>query len=316
MRARGGGAILVGTSSTVKEPFPNLALSNVMRAGVTSLVKTLSLELAPDQIRVNSLLPGRISTDRLTHLDEIHAQTAGITLAERQERGASAIPLGRYGAPDDFGRMGAFLLSNAASCCHGRGSAGGRRVDQRIVIIELRNRNELEFHVHDSQIPNSNVAGVSFSARRPTGGCGARDQDRVRAPVGVDVHAGRASRGRDGRGGGAGRAGHRHDLTKLGENLTRRGCRGGDAPLLRRARQNEGRRARAQIPVTPTQPGLDLDRLRSAICSGRDRAGERDTFVRSTWSSPYVDPTLDLSGVRAPKSARIARAAGTRIDAG
>src|SRR5436853_376196 len=61
MRARGGGAILVGTSSTVKEPFPNLALSNVMRAGVTALVKTLSLELAPDGIRVNSLLPGRIS---------------------------------------------------------------------------------------------------------------------------------------------------------------------------------------------------------------------------------------------------------------
>ena len=115
MRARGGGAILVSTSSTVKEPFPNLALSNVMRAGVTSLVKTLSLELAPDQIRVNTLVPGRISTDRLTELDEIHAQQAGITLAEQQERGARAIPLGRYGAPDDFGRAGAFLLSNAAS---------------------------------------------------------------------------------------------------------------------------------------------------------------------------------------------------------
>ena len=115
MRARGGGAILVGTSSTVKEPFPNLALSNVMRAGVTSLVKTLSLELAPDRIRVNSMLPGRISTDRLTHLDEIHAEKAGITLAEQQQRGASAIPIGRYGAPDEFGRAGAFLLSDAAS---------------------------------------------------------------------------------------------------------------------------------------------------------------------------------------------------------
>jgi 3-oxoacyl-[acyl-carrier protein] reductase len=115
MRARGGGAILVGTSSTVKEPFPDLALSNVMRAGVTSLVKTLSLELAPDRIRVNSLLPGRISTDRLTHLDEIHAEKAGITLAEQQQRGASAIPIGRYGAPDEFGRAGAFLLSDAAS---------------------------------------------------------------------------------------------------------------------------------------------------------------------------------------------------------
>ena len=115
MRARGGGAILVGTSSTVKEPFPNLALSNVMRAGVTSLVKTLSLELAPDQIRVNTLLPGRISTDRLTELDEIHAAKAGIPLAEQQRRGASTIPLGRYGVPEDFGRAAAFLLSDAAS---------------------------------------------------------------------------------------------------------------------------------------------------------------------------------------------------------
>ena len=64
---------------------------------------------------MNTLLPGRISTDRLTHLDEIHAQKAGIALAEQQRRGAAAIPIGRYGAPDDFGRAGAFLLSDAAS---------------------------------------------------------------------------------------------------------------------------------------------------------------------------------------------------------
>jgi 3-oxoacyl-[acyl-carrier protein] reductase len=115
MRTRGGGAILVGTSSTVKEPVPSLALSNVMRAGVTALVKTLSLELAADGIRVNSLMPGRISTDRLAHLDAMHAQKAGITLTEQQERGGRAIPIGRYGDPDEFGRVGAFLLSNAAS---------------------------------------------------------------------------------------------------------------------------------------------------------------------------------------------------------
>jgi 3-oxoacyl-[acyl-carrier protein] reductase len=115
MRARGGGAILVGTSSTVKEPVPNLALSNVMRAGVTALVKTLSLELAPDAIRVNSLLPGRIATDRLTYLDEANAKKAGITAEEQKARAMAAIPVGRYGAPDEFGRAGAFLLSNGAS---------------------------------------------------------------------------------------------------------------------------------------------------------------------------------------------------------
>src|SRR5205823_6523337 len=96
MRARGGGAILIGTSSTVKEPVPTLALSNVMRSGVTSLAKTLSVELAPDRIRVNTLLPGRISTDRLQHLDEVNAKRAGITTDEQSKRSASAIPFGRY----------------------------------------------------------------------------------------------------------------------------------------------------------------------------------------------------------------------------
>ncbi len=115
MRARGGGSILIGTSSTVKEPVPSLALSNVMRSGVTSFAKTLSLELAPDRIRVNTLIPGRIATDRLRQLDEINATKAGIALEEQQKRGAATIPIGRYGAPDDFGRVGAFLLSDAAS---------------------------------------------------------------------------------------------------------------------------------------------------------------------------------------------------------
>ena len=115
MRARGGGAILIGTSSTVKEPVQMLALSNVMRSGVTSLAKTLSVELAPDKIRVNTLVPGRIATDRLTYLDGVNAQKAGISVEDQRKRALSTIPLGRYGAPDDFGRVGAFLLSDAAS---------------------------------------------------------------------------------------------------------------------------------------------------------------------------------------------------------
>jgi 3-oxoacyl-[acyl-carrier protein] reductase len=115
MRARGGGAILIGTSSTVKEPVQMLALSNVMRSGVTSLAKTLSVELAPDRIRVNTLVPGRIATDRLTHLDAVHAQTSGISAEEQRTRSEATIPLGHYGAPQEFGRAGAFLLSDAAS---------------------------------------------------------------------------------------------------------------------------------------------------------------------------------------------------------
>src|SRR5579862_2361889 len=115
MQARGGGAILVGTSSSVKEPIANLALSNVLRASVSALKKTLSLELAPSRIRVNQLIPGRIETDRLRQLDEINAKRSGATLEDYRTRAAASIPLGRYGAPDEFGRMAAFLLSDAAA---------------------------------------------------------------------------------------------------------------------------------------------------------------------------------------------------------
>ncbi|HEY2905635.1 MAG TPA: SDR family oxidoreductase [Vicinamibacterales bacterium] len=115
MQSRGAGAILVGTSSSVKEPIANLALSNVLRASVASLAKTLSLELAPSRIRVNNLIPGRIATDRLHQLDDGNAKRAGISVDEQQKRAMATIPLGRYGGPDEFGRMAAFLLSDAAA---------------------------------------------------------------------------------------------------------------------------------------------------------------------------------------------------------
>jgi 3-oxoacyl-[acyl-carrier protein] reductase len=115
MQARGGGAILVGTSSSVKEPIANLALSNVLRASVSALAKTLSLELAASRIRVNQLIPGRIETDRLRQLDEGNAKRTGTPLDEYRAKAAASIPLGRYGAPEEFGRMAAFLLSDAAA---------------------------------------------------------------------------------------------------------------------------------------------------------------------------------------------------------
>lgn len=119
MRRRGGGSIVVATSSSVKEPLANLALSNVMRGGVSSLSKTLSLELANDHIRVNQLMPGRIDTDRLRYLDEVNAKKAGITPDEQKAKAIAAIPFARYGNPDEFGRAAAFLLSDAASYISG-----------------------------------------------------------------------------------------------------------------------------------------------------------------------------------------------------
>src|SRR5712692_6885742 len=115
MEARRGGAILMGTSASVKEPIPNLALSNVLRASVAALAKTLAIELAPSKIRVNNLIPGRIDTDRVRQLDEINSKRAGISVEAQHARMAATIPLGHYGQPDEFGRAAAFLLSDAAS---------------------------------------------------------------------------------------------------------------------------------------------------------------------------------------------------------
>ena len=115
MQQRGGGAILMSTSSAVKEPIPNIALSNVLRASVAALAKTLALELASDGIRVNQLIPGRIGTDRVGEIDAINARKAGISPDEQKRRSVSTIPLGRYGEPEEFGKMAAFLLSDAAA---------------------------------------------------------------------------------------------------------------------------------------------------------------------------------------------------------
>jgi 3-oxoacyl-[acyl-carrier protein] reductase len=113
MEARGG-SILMLTSSSVKNPIPNLGLSNVLRPAVAALVKTLADEFAPKKIRVNQLVPGRIATERLTYLDNANAKRAGISLEEQVTRSTGAIPMGRYGEPAEFARAAAFLLSDAA----------------------------------------------------------------------------------------------------------------------------------------------------------------------------------------------------------
>ena len=114
MKGRGGGAIVVSTSTSVKEPIPNLALSNVIRAGVSALSKTLAVELAGDQIRVNHLMPGRIDTDRIRELDAGRAQLLKITPEEAKANAAKQIPLGRYGNPDEFASAAVFLFSAQA----------------------------------------------------------------------------------------------------------------------------------------------------------------------------------------------------------
>lgn len=109
-----GSAILAVTSSSVRQPIPGLDSSNILRPGMAALVKVLARQLAP-RVRVNSLAPGRFDTDRLRSLETAAAKRSGRSLAEERSAHERAIPLGRYGEPAEFGRVGAFLLSPAAS---------------------------------------------------------------------------------------------------------------------------------------------------------------------------------------------------------
>lgn len=113
LRAGVDPSILIVLSSSVREPIPGLTTSNVLRPGLAGLVKTLTAELAP--IRINGLAPGRIATDRIRFLDGRRADAAGVTPEEIAARTRATIPLGRYGDVAEIGRVGAFLLSPAAS---------------------------------------------------------------------------------------------------------------------------------------------------------------------------------------------------------
>jgi 3-oxoacyl-[acyl-carrier protein] reductase len=110
-------AILIVLSSSVREPIPNLTTSNVLRPGLAGLIKSLVGEIAP--VRVNGIAPGRVATDRIAHLDGLRAAATGQPVEDVQREMIGRIPLGRYGDPAEVGRLGAFLLSPAASYVSG-----------------------------------------------------------------------------------------------------------------------------------------------------------------------------------------------------
>jgi 3-oxoacyl-[acyl-carrier protein] reductase len=105
-----GGSIAFVLSSSAKMPVANLAISNGLRPGLAMAAKTLADELGPRGIRVNGLLPGRVETDRVQELDSLADDPAAARAANE-----AAIPLRRYGRPEEFGKVAAFLLSPAAS---------------------------------------------------------------------------------------------------------------------------------------------------------------------------------------------------------
>ncbi|MRG84920.1 SDR family oxidoreductase [Salinibacillus xinjiangensis] len=113
MRNSGGGHIANFTSSSIKQTLDNLILSNTYRAGVVGLAKSLSQELAKDNILVNTIGPGRIGTDRVAQLDAIRADKLGVTYEEVKSSTEQNIPIGRYGKPEEFGKLVVFLCSSA-----------------------------------------------------------------------------------------------------------------------------------------------------------------------------------------------------------
>lgn len=121
LRQSGHGRVVNVASTSVRQPINGLILSNSLRAGVAALAKTLSDELAPDQVTVNTVLPGRILTDRLREINGLRAKEAGVPVDDLvRSEGAKEIPLGRVGEPEDMGSLVAFLCSDPAAYITGQ----------------------------------------------------------------------------------------------------------------------------------------------------------------------------------------------------
>ncbi|OJF92594.1 SDR family oxidoreductase [Alkalibacterium sp. 20] len=106
------GRILNNASSSINQPVDGLILSNVFRMGILGLSKSLSQDLAKDGILVNTIGAGRIDTDRLVELDSKRAEREGKTVEEVKASVVDTIPLGRYGQPEEFAKIAAFLVSD------------------------------------------------------------------------------------------------------------------------------------------------------------------------------------------------------------
>jgi len=114
MRKSGeGGRIVNNTSISTKRVIDNLILSNTFRMGIVGLSKTLARELGPENILVNVVGPGRIDTERIAQLDSINAEKQKRSAEDVRAAAEASIPLGRAGSPEEFGRIVAFLCSEA-----------------------------------------------------------------------------------------------------------------------------------------------------------------------------------------------------------
>ena len=119
LRKSSSPSVLTMNSYTVKQPLPNLVLSNSVRAARVGLTKSLAMELGKENIRFNSIMPGWTQTERVKELMAFRAQNNNTTLEEETAKQTAEIPLGRMGKPQEFANAATFLVSPAASFIHG-----------------------------------------------------------------------------------------------------------------------------------------------------------------------------------------------------
>jgi len=123
MRERGWGRVLIVASTGAVEPIPQLGISNTLRVSLVNWAKTLSFEVARDNVTVNVLMPGRIGTERLEQLYRVNSERTSRSIEEVKAEAAAAIPMGRVGRVEEFAALAAFLAGEPASYITGTATA-------------------------------------------------------------------------------------------------------------------------------------------------------------------------------------------------
>lgn len=115
MRQRGWGRIVNITSISVKQPLPNIILSNTVRSGVVAMAKTLAGQVASEGVTINNVCPGYMLTDRVRNLSKTRAEAEGLSVEKVMAQSAASVPVGRLGNPMELAALIAFLASEQAA---------------------------------------------------------------------------------------------------------------------------------------------------------------------------------------------------------